>query len=77
MKNASIIEKNNIYTIDNILSGDEAVVTRLWQLGVLPESSIKLVKRAPLFRDPLLFEVDGMCIALTRGEASLITVKES
>ncbi len=46
---------------------------RLLDLGFLPETKIRVVRRAPL-RDPIAFYLRGGQICLRRSEAALIRV---
>jgi len=46
---------------------------RLLELGFLPETEIRVVRRAPL-RDPIAFYLRGGQICLRRSEAALIRV---
>ena len=46
---------------------------RLLELGFLPETEIRVVRRAPL-RDPVAFYLRGGQICLRRSEAALIRV---
>jgi ferrous iron transport protein A len=47
---------------------------RLLELGFLPETEIRVVRRAPL-RDPIAFYLRGGQICLRRSEAALIRVR--
>ena len=47
---------------------------RLLELGFLPETEIRVVRRAPL-RDPTVFYLRGCQICLRRSEAALIRVR--
>jgi ferrous iron transport protein A len=46
---------------------------RLLELGFLPETEVRVVRRAPL-RDPIAFYLRGGQICLRRSEAALIRV---
>ena len=67
-------QKNKAYTIKQILEHEEEITSRFYKLGLYPGGEIVLRRKAPLFADPLLFEVDGCQIALTKKEASLVEV---
>lgn len=54
-------------------TSDDAVTRRLTDLGFAPGQSVELQRRAPL-RDPLVFAVAGVELALRRSEASRILV---
>ncbi|SHO55904.1 FeoA family protein [Vibrio quintilis] len=51
----------------------ESVRKRLMVMGILPETSIRLVRRAPL-GDPLQVEVRGVLLAVRETIASAIEV---
>lgn len=58
---------------DNI---NHFVIKRLFHLGVMEGVKITLKKKAPLFGDPLLFEIEGLQVAFTKDEASFITIEK-
>jgi Fe2+ transport system protein FeoA len=45
-------------------------------LGFLPNEKITVIKKTPITSDALLINVRGCQIALTKHEASVITIKE-
>jgi ferrous iron transport protein A len=47
---------------------------RLLELGFLPETEIRVVRRAPL-RDPIVFYLRGAQICLRGSEAALVQVR--
>lgn len=49
--------------------------SRLMLLGFLSGHTIKVTRKAPLFQEPLLVEVRGRQVALSREEASLVNVE--
>lgn len=49
--------------------------SRLMQLGFLSGHTIKVTRKAPLFKEPLLIEVRGRHVALSREEAALVKVE--
>lgn len=49
--------------------------SRLIHLGFHHGGIVKVVKKAPLFKEPYLVEVRGRMIAMTRDEALLISVE--
>lgn len=51
------------------------IESRLMHLGFMDGESIKISKKAPFSRGPLLVEVRGRSVALTLDEASLINVE--
>jgi Fe2+ transport system protein FeoA len=72
-------------TLDSLRPGDEAVILsvegeegdrlrgRVFALGFVPGSVVKVVRRAPL-ADPTEYEVRGGRVSLRRSEARLIAV---
>jgi len=69
--------------LSSLAPGSQATITdvdattpeghRLLELGFLPETEIRVVRRAPL-RDPIAFYLRGGQICLRRSEAALIRV---
>jgi ferrous iron transport protein A len=55
------------------VSGNSLVRRRLMEMGVLPGSSVKLIRWAPL-GDPAECLIRGYSLSLRRAEASLISV---
>ncbi len=49
--------------------------SRLMHLGFLHGEVIRVTRKAPLFKEPLLVEVRGRSVALSFDEASLVTVE--
>jgi Fe2+ transport system protein FeoA len=44
-------------------------------LGFVNGATIEVKKKAPLFKEPLLVEVRGRLIALSKAEAELVSVE--
>lgn len=55
--------------------GGRGISSKLRQLGLMPGDRITVIQRAP-FNGPLLVEVNGRTVALGRGVAGKIEVKE-
>lgn len=53
------------------------VESRLMHLGFLDGETIRVMKKAPLFKEPLLVEVRGRSVALSFAEAELVKVEVS
>jgi Fe2+ transport system protein FeoA len=51
-------------------------VIRLKQFGFIPGHSLSCKQLSPWLKNPILFEIRGMRVALTKEEASLVKVKE-
>lgn len=49
--------------------------SRLIHLGFHYGETVRITKKAPVFKEPLLVEVRGRMIAMSRDEASLIQVE--
>jgi Fe2+ transport system protein FeoA len=69
--------KTNIeYEILSIKCEEEHVCTRLLNLGFVAGKKVILKRKAPIFKDPLLFQVGSSQIALTDLEAKYIEVTD-
>lgn len=53
------------------------IESRLMLLGFIDGQTIRVAKKAPLFKEPLLIEVRGRMIALSKNEAKLVNVEVS
>ena len=51
------------------------IESRLMHLGFVHGEYIKITKKAPVFKEPLLVEVRGRSIALSFSEAEMICVE--
>jgi len=56
------------------IEGGESVAERLGQLGIFPGAVAQVVRKAP-FGGPVLVEVNGLEIALSRNIASKVLVE--
>ncbi len=73
-------------TLSELSLDDEAIVVeigaegfmkqRLYDLGLVPETHVKVLMRSPL-GDPMAIEVRGTVIALRREDASQIVVRKN
>jgi Fe2+ transport system protein FeoA len=72
----NLATKNTTYKITEVLSKDPLIVTYFNNLGVLTGTELSMLRKAPWFKDPILFQVEDSQIALTKKEASLIEVEE-
>lgn len=57
------------------IQGSGPVVDRIMQLGLLPGTSVELVRRA-WSGDPLEIRLLGYSLSLRRSEASLVEIRE-
>ena len=57
------------------VGGEDAVSLRLLEMGLLPDTEVSVVRRAPL-GDPLEIEVLGYRLLLRRSEASCVAVRD-
>jgi Fe2+ transport system protein FeoA len=74
----------NTVTLDGIGAGRDVVVVRvdvdgpagrrLLDLGLLPETPMRVIRRAPL-GDPVVYELRGYRLCLRRSEASRVWVR--
>jgi Fe2+ transport system protein FeoA len=51
------------------------IESRLMHLGFMNGEVIRITRKAPLFKEPLLVEVRGRSVALSSEEASLVSVE--
>jgi len=58
------------------IEGDLPVARRLMELGLVPGTRVRVVRRAP-FGDPIELVVRGAHLSLRRSEARLIHVERS
>jgi len=72
----SSLEKNKWYIIKNVDSKDEELKYRFFKMGIYPGARIMLKRKAPLFFDPLLVQVELSQFALSKNEAKAIEVGE-
>ena len=73
MKKLSSLQSSLPQLITQVEEGD--LKHRLYDLGVYPDQTIKMLKKAP-FGDPLLVDVEGQTVMLRLSEADLISVVE-
>jgi len=69
------LAKGQLARIVNI-AGDDAVSTRLMEMGMIDGEQIQLIGSAPL-GDPLEFSLRGYRLSLRSGEAQRVEVKIS
>ncbi len=65
-------QKNKWYRIQSISNDDPNTFSRFSRLGLYPGSKIMLKRKAPIFSDPLLVQVDESLIAMTKSEAKQV-----
>ena len=51
------------------------IESRLMHLGFIAGEEVRITRKAPLFKEPLLVEVRGRSVAMTFDEASLVRVE--
>ena len=76
VKKLKNLKLNKKYRIKNIIEGEAGIGTRMMQLGFISGEDLTLIRRAPLFGEPLLVEVRGSQFAISRAEAELIEIEE-
>lgn len=64
------------YIVTSVEMVDKVYNSRIGQLGLVPGAEIQLVRKAPIFKDPLLFNLGESQIALTGEEASHVHIEE-
>lgn len=51
------------------------IESRLMHLGFFEGERVKITKKAPFFREPLLIQVRGRLVALSKAEAKMVEVR--
>jgi len=74
--NISQLIKNRTYIVSEILNAEEHLLKRYFQLGIVPGAEIILKRKAPIFKDPIIFQVEGAQVVLTKEEASIVEVHD-
>lgn len=69
-----VIQKKE-YIVKAINPSSDLLRTKFHHFEIIEGATIELVKKAPLFGDPLLFQVHNSQIAMTKNEASQIEVE--
>jgi ferrous iron transport protein A len=66
------------YYITQVLESldDEMMDARFKQLGFVPGVQIKFISRAPILSEPLLVEIRGTQVALSKYEAKKILISK-
>lgn len=72
--NLSQLIKNRVYIISKIKDAQEQLYKRYFQLGIVPGAEIVLRRKAPIFKDPIIFQVEGGQVVLTKAEAEMVEV---
>ena len=73
MEKLSSIRSGLPYLIKQVEENE--LKNRLYDLGIYPNQTLQLVKRAPL-GDPIVVDVEGQLVILRQSEAELITIQE-
>ena len=66
---------NQTYRISSLNIDDQEVLTRMAQFGLNQGAVVRLMRRAPLFNDPLLIEVGGGQIVISKDQAKAIGIE--
>ena len=74
--NLTEASKYKWYSILGLDSEDDQLKSRFYKLGIVPGIKIKLKRRAPFFRDPLLFQVEESQVILTKKEAAAVLIQD-
>lgn len=75
--NLAEIEKNVSYIVKDINCEDGDLRLRLFAQLIYPGQKIRLIRSAPIFKDPMIFEVDSSQLVISKDQAALITVEQS
>ena len=73
MKKLSTLHTSIPHRIEKV--DDSELKHRLYELGIFPNQTLQVVKRAPL-GDPMMVSVEGQLVMLRLSEANLITIQE-
>lgn len=76
MSRLSEAKKHKKYIIKSIHAQGEKL-DKLTKLGFLPGQAVELRRKAPVFGNPLLFEIEHSQYALTKSEAALVEISEA
>ena len=76
MVRLSQAKKRVKYIIQHV-DGDSESLSRLNKLGFYPGQTVTLKRKAPLFGNPMLFQIEHGQYALTKNEAALVEVAEA
>ena len=71
----STLKVTSFHSDDHISLSD--LESRLMLLGFIHGELIIVKKKAPIFKEPILVEVRGRMVALTKSEAELVDVEVS
>ncbi len=74
--NLTTIEKNQNYLISKLNVEDESILIQLKNLKLLEGAKVKLIRKAPWFRDPLVIEVENSQVVISANEAALVEVSK-
>lgn len=69
------LKVTSFHSDDHVFLND--LESRLMLLGFIHGEIITIKKKAPIFKEPLLVEVRGRMVALTKSEAQLVDVEVS
>lgn len=69
-------KKGTWYLIDNINKPNESDYSRFYKLGLVPGIRVALERRAPIFRDPILIQLEDSQIVLSKSEALSVEIRE-
>ena len=69
-------DKNKWYQVSEISSEDSDLEFRFYKMGIYPGARIMLKRSAPIFKDPVLIQVELSQFALSKKEAQAIKVGE-
>lgn len=72
-KTAASLDLGRSGVIEDV-DGDDATTLRLLEMGLVPGTSITLIKRAPM-GDPLQLQVRGYHLSLRRSEAQRVRLQ--
>ena len=69
-------KRGKTYKIESISETTPDVLSMLQQQGLIPGEEVRFIQSAPLFKDPLLIEVHGCQMAISRHISDSIELSD-
>lgn len=68
--------RNRWFCIDSIDGAQENFKSRLLTYGLVPGEKVLVKQMAPIFKDPILIQLDSTQLILTKNEAKFIQLEK-
>lgn len=65
------------YVVHSLEKTQQDLFAKLTHFGFFPGARVCINQLAPIFKDPLLVEVEGSTVAISRAYARLIQIEEA